>query len=705
MATSSPAGLEKLLRPESIAVIGASGDPKRIGGRIVDELRRFGYRGRVYPINPKYQEICGFRCFPNLAAIPVEESIDMAIVYLSIEGALAAMDEIAARGIRAAVVITAGFAEVGAEGTLLQERLVQVARDHGIALCGPNTAGIANFSIDLVAYGTTSFDDLHEIVKGPVALVSQSGGMGNAIFTFSQERRVGYSHLVGSGNEALITAADYLEHLIEDPAVGVFLGFIEGIRDPDRFFRAADRAVELGKPIVVLKGGRSETGREAVLSHTAALGGSPQAYEGAFRQHGVVQVKDLADLVEAGMLFSRIKPTIGRRLGVLSLPGGGTGLVSDIAADHGFEVPQFSSATVERLAAVLPPIATVRNPVDPTAGFGRDSEKLQAALRIMAEDPGVDILVFFPLAGEVDYSQKLANDLVAVRDQVDKPVVCIWTAGAHLAAGAYRTLNEAGIPLFHVTDEAFKALAWLREYAEFRERNLGPGASDLGPAAGRTANPAAGAQRLLHEFGIRTPRSQVAVDANAAVALAAEIGGPVALKIASADVAHKSDVGGVVLGVAGETGVRAAFESVITEVRRQVPGARIDGVEVQEMVPEGVEVLVGVYCDDQLGPMLTVGLGGIFTEALHDVSIRPVPISRADAVDMLAQLKGARVLAGMRGRPAADTEALVDLMLRVSALADALRDHLPELDLNPVVALARGEGVLALDVLFRLGRP
>jgi acetate---CoA ligase (ADP-forming) len=700
-ASSEAAGrLAPLLSPRSVAIIGASGDLRRIGGRIVGELQRFGFPGKVFPVNPKYDRVAGFRCWPSLAAIPADEEIDVAIVYLGVEAALEALRQCAERGVRSVVMITSGFAEVGGEGEGLQRRLVEVAREAGMAVAGPNTAGVANFAADFVAYGTTSFDDLHQIVKGPVALVSQSGGIGNAVFVFCQERKIGFSALVGSGNEAVTTAAEYVEHFVEDPSVGVILGFIEGIREPGRFFAAADRAAELRKPIVVLKGGRSETGRAAVLSHTAALGGSPRAYAGAFLQHGVVQVTDLDDLVSCAMLFSRSRPTAGRRLGILSLPGGGTGLTADLAADHGFEVPQFTAETDARLEAVLPALATVRNPIDPTAGFGRDSERLRETFRIMARDPNVDVVVFFPLAGEVEYSQKLADDLIAVAPELGKPVVCIWTAGSHLVPGAYRSLNEAGIPLFHSTDLAFRTMAHARRYAEFLERLARPGSADRGPAAGLRAPGGAGPEELLRTFGIRTPRRRLARTAAEASEAAGAIGGRVALKVVSADVPHKTEAGGVVLGLSGAAEVEAAFERVLESVAAAVPGARIEGVEVQEMVEGGVETLLGVYTDEQLGPILTVGLGGIFTEVLGDVAVRPVPITRGDAEAMLDELRGRGVLEGARGRPPADREALVDAMLRLSALADSLRDLGPEIDLNPVLVLPAGRGAVAVDWLF-----
>ena len=362
-----------MLRPQSVAVIGASGTRTRIGGIIVSLLQRYKFPGQVFPVNPKYEEIQGFRCYASVADIPAEAEIDVAIVYLSADQVNDVARACGERGVKALVVISSGFAEVGGDGVRLQQELAATANAYGMAMCGPNCAGLATFVADFVAYGTTNFIDLEHVQKGNVALLSASGGLGNTVFTYCQERQVGLSHLVGIGNEAVSTAADYLDVLVDDPDVSVILGNIEAVRDPARFFGAADRAAAAARPIVVLKGGRSEAGQHSIMTHTAALGGSPQAFAGAFRKHGIIQVYDLDDLADCAMLLTRITPGVGRRLGVFSLPGGGTGLVSDLAADHGFEVPDLAPETIAKLKQILPDIAIPKNPLDPTAGFGRDS--------------------------------------------------------------------------------------------------------------------------------------------------------------------------------------------------------------------------------------------------------------------------------------------------------------------------------------------
>ena len=569
-----------------------------------------------------------------------------------------------------------------------------------MSVAGPNCAGIANFTTDFVAYGTMNFADLDDIHRGDVALLSASGGLGNTIFTYCQERGVGVSHLIGLGNETITTIADHLEVLVEDPAVAVFGGYIEAIRDPERFFTAADRAIAANKPVVLLKAGRSDAGQRSVRTHTAALGDTPAALAGAFRQHGIVQVRDLDELADTVMLADRCPPTSGSRIGVFSLAGGGTGLIADIAADHGFAIPDLTADTTATLEALLPSIAVVKNPLDPTAGFARNAEQHRRALQAMAADPGIDVIIHFPLAAQVEYAQQLADDIVAVSLSIAKPILCIWTAGRHLEPGAWRTLHESGVPLFTSTSACFRALANLRDWSVARERLGSDAAADLGAQHGQSAAGLKG-EAMLQAFGVRLAASTIADTAAAAVVAAQQVGGPVVLKVVSPDIPHKTEAGGVRVGVAADE-VAATFDHIMRTGAAYAPGAHILGVEVQELVPPGVEMLVGVTTDDQLGPMVMVGMGGVLAEVLDDVAMRPAPVSRADVEEMVAELRGAPMLGGVRGRPPADVAAFVDLVLSVSALADAVRARDPEIDVNPVVVLPEGSGAVAVDHLVHL---
>ena len=535
-----------------------------------------------------------------------------------------------------------------------------------------------------------------------MALLTASGGFGNTIFTYCQERALGVSHIIGLGNEAVTDAAQFLEVLVDDPAVRMVLAHLESVRDPASFFRAADRAAALAKPLVVLKGGRSAVGRHAIATHTAALGGSPAAFAGAFRQHGVVQVTDLDELADTAALLARGVQIGGDRIGILSLAGGGTGLLADIAADYGFTVPELAPATIAGLGEILPAIAVVKNPLDPTAGFARDEDGFRAALLRFAADPGIDAVVFFPLASQPSYAERLAASLIAVAPDIGKPVIVIWTAGQNLAPGAWRMLHESGVPLFTSSMAAFRAMRRAREYWEFARSRALPAASDYGPMRTLTMDGRAGDRAFAIEslglLGLRFPPSRIARSAAEAAAAVAELG-PAAMKVLSPDILHKTEAGAIQLDVTSPDMAAEVFGQILDRSRQHSPDAVIDGVEVQQMVPAGLEMLLGVTTDDQLGPVLTVGLGGIFTELLRDVAQRPVPISRLDARLMLRELRAAAVLDGVRGAPAYDEDRVVDAMLSLSAFADAVRDRGPEIELNPLVVHPRGRGAVAVDIV------
>jgi acetyltransferase len=688
-----------LLNPSSVVVVGASQSDVRIGGMVLAFLRRFGFGGSVFAVNPKHVEVQGYPCFPSVSAIPSVAEIDLAIIFVPAASVAEVVEECGQRGIRAAVVISSGFAEVGVQGASLQERLVKVAQKYNMAMCGPNCAGIANTSTDFIAYGTSHFRRLSTYRKGGLALLTASGGFGNAMFGYCQSRGIGVSHLIGLGNEAVSTAADFLEALVEDPAVEIVGAYLEAIRDPIRFFAAADRAARVSKPVIVLMSGRSAVGRQSVATHTAALAGSARAHSGAFAKHGIIQVHDLDELADVIALLGHGTVVTGGRVGVFSLAGGGTSLVADIASDFGFEIPRLTSETTKDLVDVLPPIATVCNPLDTTAGFARDSAAHQKVLRRFAEDPLLDVVVHFPLASDPDYATSIAADLVAVGREMQKPLVCIWTAGEELQANAWQVLRDGRIPLFTSTTACFRALAQARTHAAHQIGLNDPARTDFGIHRGQTSIRADTASQLLFSFGIALLDSELATSLEAALAFADRVGWPVALKVASRDIAHKSDVGGVALGVRTREAATSAYERLIENARRLAPTAEIDGVYVQPMAPPGLEMLVGLTTDEQLGPTVSVGIGGVFAEVLDDVQQWPIPLSRFDVQAMLDRLRSREVLGEFRGQRVRDLPALIDVILNLSALAESVRERRIEVDLNPVIVGAEGEGVFIVDAL------
>lgn len=696
--------VQALLDPKSVAIVGASNDPKRMSGVIVHQIERLGFTGAVYPVNPKYDEIAGFRCLDDVEELR-DNPPDVVVIFLRAEVAIDVARSCADIGVKALIVLSAGFAELGEEGRVLQDRLAAICRESGMAMCGPNTAGMASFNSGFVAIGASGFSGLSSFRSGDVAILSSSGGLGTSLFSYCQARRVGVSHLIGIGNEAVTSAADYLDALVDDPNVSCVIALLEALRDADAFFAAADRALQAGKAVIVMKQGRSEVGLRSIQTHTAAMGGEAASIEAACRAHGVVTVRELQALADHAMTFSRLPDPSNYRLGILSLPGGGTSLLADPAGDHGFELPPLTDTTRDQLRDVLPPIAVAQNPLDPTAGFGRDGDRLRAGLRIFAADEGTDLVTFFQSATEATYALGLAEAVAEVAQGHDKPFLCIWESGPGLEE-AWDVLHDANIPLFVSASDCFATLASHRWYHRFRVRYLADDERDYGPLADSgigelvAENPhAVDPDRFLDMIGVRRPRQERVLSASQAVAAAEVLGTAVALKAIAPGLIHKTEAGGVRLGLTTAT-VASAYDDLVASVESAEGAGAVEAVIIQEMVPDGVELLIGVHTDDQVGPMLTLGFGGVLTEVVEDIARRPVPVTRLDVDDMLSELRSAQLLRGFRGAPPADEEAFIEVALRVSWAAHTLRDYRPEIELNPVIVGAGDGGAVAVDAVI-----
>ncbi|MGD9507286.1 MAG: acetate--CoA ligase family protein [Geminicoccaceae bacterium] len=692
--------LQPMLAPRSIAVIGASADPKRMSGMIVSQIHRFGFQGEVYPVNPKYEELAGFKCYPSVREL-TDTPPDAAVVFVNAEAALDAVEDCIEIGVRSLIVLTAGFAETGERGAELQERLARRCREAGIPVCGPNTAGLANFNAGFVAFGASGFSGLAATGGGDVAVISSSGGLATTMLEQCRQRGLGVGHVIGIGNEAVTTAADYLHHLVDDPRVRCVVCLLESIRDAEAFFAAADRAARVGKQVIVMKQGRSEAGLRSIRTHTAALGGAAIDFEAACRAHGIITVRELRALADQALLATRLGRPAGYDLGVLSLPGGGTSLLADAAGEHGFEIPPVSPEVAEALVPILPRIAAVANPLDPTAGFGRDTAKLTAAVETFASDPAFDLFFFFQSHAEPEYCKSIAQVLVSASHKIGKPIIVVWEAGTGLEDGAWRILREAGIPLFTATADAFAALErhrWRKNFeaAAGRERGgFGP-LNETGFVAPERGSFAAGEEwlsALLDAAGVSRPMARIARTADEAVLAAESIGYPVAVKLVSSTITHKSDVGGVHLFLRGREEVRAAVEAI----RRGVAVSDIEGILVQQMVAGGVEMLLGVHTDEQVGPLVTIGFGGTLANLIADTARRPVPVTRADVLEMIAELKTAPLLDGYRGAPPVEIEGFVEIVQRVAWTAHVLRGSMPEFELNPVMLGPAGTRPMAVD--------
>ena len=701
--------LTPLMKPACIAVVGASPRMNR-ATRVITNLQRFGYAGRVFPINPRYTEIHGLPCYPDLAATPeTPDTVVVAIPAEQVPGVLTAAVE---RGVRGAVVLSSGFGEAGPAGQARQAALERLARERGLLVCGPNCYGVFNIRLASATFSA----DLRDPLAGSVAVVSQSGGFSHAIGEhLMHQRRIGLSYIVSCGNQAGVTVEDYVEFLVDDDDTAVIGVFVEGFKQPAKLRQVAARALERRKPLVVLKVGRSENARQAMLAHTGSLAGTPEIIEAFLRQSGIVQVTSLNEMLDTLALLpaARAVTRPGWRTAVLSGLGGECGRVADVADREGIELPPLSAASIATLRTVLPDFGNPRNPLDGTGGMYENAEIFPRLVDTLLADEAIDVLAVnmranVPRPGGWAPSRQFARELAAAAGAgTDRLVLCFGShAAGDLDPEVVAPLAEAGVPYLEATEGAMQALRHAREYHRALARPRPPAIST--PRASWTPTGSGvltnrEAMRLLDEFGIPLVQTLTAADAEGAVKAAERIGYPVVVKIDSPDVVHKTDVGGVRVGCGDAATVRTAFAEIVTGVKARVPSARIDGVLVQKMIAGGTEMILGVKSDPLFGPAVVCGFGGILVEVLRDVSVRVPPLSVEDAREMLGELRGARLLGGVRGRPPADVAALADALVGLAALAQAHRERLRALDVNPLLVLDEGRGVVAVDWLIELG--
>jgi acetyltransferase len=696
--------LDRMLNPASIAILGASEDFVKINGRPLKFLLDKGYGGRIYPVNPKYDTLAGLPCYPTIGAIP--EPVDLAIVAVPAAAVLESLRQCAAKGAAAAVVFSSGFAEMGEAGRALEGEITGLAHASGLRVCGPNTLGFMNTFDRVMA--TFSQAGEGETPPGPVGFVTQSGAFGTAIFALARQRGLSLGYFINSGNEADVDFGDLLAHVLEDARIRVVAGYIEGLRDGRKLLAAADRALVLGKPIVLAKVARSGAGARAAASHTGSLAGTDRVYAGVFRQAGIVRARNDEHLLDLAAAFTYCPLPAGGGVGLVTQSGGAGVLMADRCEELGLAVPELAETTREALREVVPAFGAVRNPVDITAQFIAEPGLLSKSLELVLADPGVDVAIFY-LGLMERAAPKIAADLERVAKGSPKPLVVAW-AGA--PETGLRALREGGVCVLPSATRAVDAVQGLVQFAERRRRHerertaasaaAMPGGFVARRFDGRRILRTEDAFRLLAAYGIQAPPARLAHAGDEAARIAENFGTAVALKAESPAILHKTDAGAVRLGVRGAADVRAAFATIVDNVRRHDATAPLDGVLVQAMVTGGTEMVVGLHHDPQFGPVVMVGLGGIFIEVLEDVAFGAVPLTRGDAEEMLASLRGARILDGVRGRPRADRAALVDVLLAVSRLGAEAGGVIAELDLNPVVVLPEGRGAVALDALVVL---
>lgn len=704
-------GFARLFNPRSIAVIGASQDLSSISGNPIKHLLAQNYAGTIYPVNPRYIEVAGLKCYADVAALP--QVPDVAVVAVAASRALEAIRQIGEKGIPFALVLTSGFAEAGGDGEAAQAELADLARRYGLRVIGPNCQGYMNIA-DRISVGFGA-PFAASYPAGGVSLCSQSGAFGSSIVMMASAEGIGFRRYVSTGNESVTTTLDLFADFITDPETRVIGAYVEGLKDAQRLIGIARDALRAGKPILVWKVGNSEVGARAARSHTANLGGAPALYRAAFHQGGIVEVGDVGDFADcAKALLPGLMPR-GNRIAIVTISGGAGIVMADRATAAGLDLPRLEAGTEALLREVLPSYATIANPMDVTGGVLNDPTMLKATLEAVARDPNVDMIGLALAAASGGLATEFAREIVRIAEAFALPVFVAWNADPAIAGEAYAILDAAGIARYGSPVRAARGAGALWQFARARQRQAVIDREvplSLARPAVRAALSARPrdpteheAKKILSDYGIAGTREIPATTAEEAMVAAAKIGFPVVMKILSPDIAHKTEAGGVRLGIADRQATGEAFTAIVAAARAYAPSARIDGILVQEMVGGATEVILGVKNDPLFGPAILFGLGGIFAEVMRDVSFRLAPLTLSEAEEMIREIRAFPVLDGARGRPRGDVAALADAIVRLAALALDLGGEVSEIDINPLFVLPAGQGVKAGDALITLRRP
>jgi acetyltransferase len=700
--------LSPLLKPQSIAIVGDFDDLSTIGGRLLKALVNHEYKGKIFPVNPEYKDVGGVLCYPSLTDIQSE--IDAVLVAVPGGVVVRVVEEAAKKKVKAAVIYSSGFSELGEGGISKQEEIVKIAKKNNILICGPNCAGIVNFN-DNIAMSFYQFLDLPQLIPGNIAFVSQSGPLGGGLINRAQDKGIGISHFISTGNEALLESSDYIEYLLEDSYTSVIILLIEGIKDAKKFLRVADLALKKKKPIVIMKLGRTSIGKKAAGFHTGAMAGSDVVYEAIFKGKGIIRVDEPDELFANASMLAKNCLLRGNRIGIITSTGGGGVLLLDKLSEMGMAIPEISLKTDRELSKISAAFGLLKNPLYlPVQNFN-DVLLFSKVLEIFSQDENLDgvIVVLSMVGGE--QGKEMASQIIKVGGSLEKPMV-IWWVGGSLSALGIQMMEKSSVPIFTSPNKCIKALVASFQYARLFECYNGEKAATISISqpdrkrieavlenSGRILTEDLG-KEILSVYGIPIPSEKLSRSFDEVKKIASEIGYPVVLKIISPQIAHKTEAGGLKLGIRNEEELSLAYSEILDNAKKYNPQAEIKGVLVQEMVKPGKEVIVGMVQDPQFGPMIVFGLGGIFVEVLRDFSLRHAPLKERDAWEMIQEIKGYSVLKGIRGDPSCDLKAIHQVLISVSQLTMDFQDVISSIDINPLVVYPQGEGVKVLDCLF-----
>ena len=689
-----PHGLRPFFAPQGVAIIGASATPNKLSYGILRNMTLYGYTGQIAPVNPKADEILGLKCYPDIAAVP--DPVELAVIILPAPLIPATLEACGRRGIRSVIIISGGFKEVGEEGAALEKQILEIAAHYHMRLIGPNCVG----TLDLYSgLNTTFVQGVPE--KGSIGFVSQSGAVGGGVVDYIRNKWIGFSNFASLGNEADLTETDLIEYLSQDEHTRVIAVYVEMIRDGQRFMQVA-RRVTPRKPIVLLKAGRTGAGARAVSSHTGSLAGSHAAYRAAFQQSGVIEAETVSDLFNISMALAHQPLPKGNRVAIITNAGGPAALLSDSLAEHGLQVADLQEETRTALRGRLNPAAQVANPIDMLGGA--EPPEYEFALQQALADPHVDAAVVILVPQALVNPAEVAEKIVQVSASRQKPVLTCFM-GEWSVEQARQRLHSSGIPMYVFPEIAGRVLGAMLQYARWQSQpgfetvklqgiDRSTAEQILAQAAGQPSLGEAQTRPIFAAYGIPLVAGEAVHSAEQAADAAVRLGFPVALKIISPDILHKSDVGGIQLYLNDAQAVADAYRQMMSSIAERLPQARLEGTMVERMADKGQEVIIGMRRDPNFGPLIMFGLGGIYVELFGDVSFRVAPFTPLEALDMIHQTHAGKLLYGFRGEEPGDLEAVVDVILRLSQLALDF-PQIAEMEINPLRVFRRG--TLALD--------
>ena len=695
--------LDALMSPRAVAIVGASADPARIGGRPVDYYRRAGFAGALYPVNPNRTEIQGYTAYPSVADLPGR--IDCALLAVAAPKLIESLEAVAAQGAQGAVIFTAGFAEMGAKGAALQHALATRARDLGVRLLGPNCLGMFHAAIGHCPTFSSALQNGMPL-PGRVGLVTQSGAYGTHLVERARQRRIGVNYWVSTGNEADIGVAEVIDYLVTDSGTDVIGVYLEGVNHPDLLFAALERARQARKPVVLMKVGTSDAGAQAAASHTASLAAEDDVFDAALREFGVVRCRTTDQLLDTIYAASHAPLPRGRKMGILTISGGAGVILADSAAHHGLSTPEMPPEAQARMLA-RNPLGAFANPLDVTANAVNDFTLVSDGLESMVRDGGYDMLASFFTSWP---ASKVLGPQLRAALKAAQPIY------AHCPHALVITADDAtcaahegdGLLVFADPDRAVAAMAALADLAEAFDRApraapppLPDGVPDI-PATGLSEF---AAKQLLSAAGVPVLPERLVQSADEAVTAAENIGLPVVMKLVSGDIPHKTEIGGVLLGLETPDAVRAGHAHLLQAAERHAPDARLDGVLVSPMAGTGQELIMGVRVDPVVGPVAMVGLGGIFAEVMQDVVLHRAPVTNDEARAMILRLRSAPLLQGARGRPVCDIAAAAAALSALSVLGAGQAAQIDSIEINPILIRPEGKGAVALDALIIPANP